>query len=74
MFTVRKLDVVYLVGLISTTHWTVISGLSKCFSSSFITAGFLVALLSECVDLLFLDVLLFRSCRSDKRLNSPLWF
>ena len=43
-----------------------IAGFSKCFSSSFITAGFLVALLSDCVDLLFLDVLLFRSCRSDK--------
>ena len=33
----------------------------KVFSSFFITAGFLVALLSDCVDLLFLDVLLFRS-------------
>ena len=26
----------------------------------------MVALLSDCADLLFLDVLLFRSCRSDK--------
>ena len=33
----------------------------KVFSSSFITAGFLVALLSDCVDLLFLGVLPFRS-------------
>ena len=44
--------------LVSTTHWTVISGFSRCFTSSFITAGFLVALLSDCVDLLFSDVLL----------------
>ena len=62
MCTVRKLHLVYLVG----PH-TEISGFSKYFSSSdVITAGFLVALLSDCVDMLFLDVLLFRSCRSDE--------
>ena len=36
------------------------------FSGSFITDGFLAVLLADCVDLLFLHVLLFRSCRSDK--------
>ena len=40
--------------------------MSQSFTGSFITTRFLVALLSECVDLLFLDVLLFRSCRSDE--------
>ena len=65
----RKLVCLRSVNCISFTytHWTGISGFSKYFSSSdVITAGFLVALLSDCVDMLFLDVLLFRSCRSDE--------
>ena len=38
----------------------------KVFFQFFHNGWFLVALLSDCADLLFLDVLLFRSCRSDK--------